>query len=62
MSELRLYSCGGCGMVSVRNFRDSCCPVCKVCMMCDEHIITMTSPWGCIETQPAPHTSRTDDV
>lgn len=35
--KLILYTCtaGGCGFVSTQNFRDRCCPICKVIMKVD---------------------------
>lgn len=60
-NALVLYACtsrnGGCGFIGMENFRDGCCPVCKVAMRCNQ--ITITGLIH-IESIEAPHTDIDD--
>jgi hypothetical protein len=49
--QLKLFCCEHCGTVNISNFRDDCCPVCKVCMKVTMLTIEVVS----IKAEPAPH-------
>jgi len=53
--KLVLYTCTaeGCGFVSTQNFRDRCCPVCKVAMKVD--IIVLDVHLSNLYQREAPH-------
>lgn len=53
---LTLYACDSCGAVSVKNFRDSSCAVCRVAMKVSQ--IEVAAP---VKMTPAPHTEEPDE-
>jgi hypothetical protein len=58
--NLILYTCTaeGCGFVSTQNFRDRCCPVCKVCMKVD--VIVLDVHMANLYRREAPHEDEPD--
>lgn len=50
---LTLYACDSCGAVSLKNFRDGSCAVCRVAMKVSQ--IDVAAP---IKIAPAPHTEE----
>jgi uncharacterized Zn finger protein (UPF0148 family) len=54
MNAFRYYFCASCGAMSVRNFSDTFCPVCRVTMNCkmvevrgeSEMTLTVTETWA----------------
>jgi 3-phosphoglycerate kinase len=39
---LTFYACGACGAMSMDNFRDDCCRVCKVAMNVRKHVVVVS--------------------
>jgi len=61
MQSVTFYSCGACGILSLKNFRDDSCPVCKTIMNCQA--VTLFEHVGglALEIQPAPHTDTASE-
>lgn len=54
MADLRFYYCTFCGAMSMHNFRDECCAVCKVAMKVNR-VRLYFDEVSHIEIGPAPH-------
>jgi rubrerythrin len=57
MADLSFYYCTACGIMSMKNFRDDACPVCKVAMKVNKVNIYFDEP-AHLEELPAPHEEK----